>query len=218
MAAPASTGYSPDWVEEAGLDLGGMHCITLVRGLDPREALRRFAISDTDIRLATWAEFQAQLAGTENNHHYSITAAFTLGDCVALVEWPGIRGITEPGEAVSLGTEAVTVYSDIADGTERLWIARDGKPQVSIESDDPVVITGGDAEQAGRLLELVYDAFTPYPQDEPPLSGITDGRVDLKNGEVDLLRVACGYLGLQPTAADVSRPVPGAIARGWPPF
>jgi hypothetical protein len=41
MVASVGAGYSSDWVSGAGLALEEGYCITLVRGVEPREALHR---------------------------------------------------------------------------------------------------------------------------------------------------------------------------------
>jgi hypothetical protein len=49
----ASAGYSSDWVSEAGLAIEEGYCMTLVRGVGPRETLHRLGVSDAAVRTAT---------------------------------------------------------------------------------------------------------------------------------------------------------------------
>jgi hypothetical protein len=206
MVASVGAGYSSDWVSGAGLALEEGYCITLVRGVGPREALHRLGVSDAAIRTATWPEFTAQLREREPAHVIpGVAAAFVMGEHVVLVEDVGYRGrLPEWAGPVSRGTEAVNVYLSPTSLKEELSIFRDGKKVAFIDGDEPEVIEGGDAELAGRLIELTFDALKPWNENDAAPEDFSDGRVDL-------LQVACGYLGLQPEAPDISGPVLGAL-------
>lgn len=92
MPAKVGDSYSSDWVSEAGLSLGS-YCITLVRGVGPREALRRLGVGDAAIQNATWREFMAQYPENLPEHFTpGIAAAFVIGEHVVLVEDVGYRG------------------------------------------------------------------------------------------------------------------------------
>jgi hypothetical protein len=206
MVASADAGYSSDWVGEAGLDLDPGYCITLVRGVGPREALHRLGVSDEAIRTATWPEFTAEPREREAAHLVrGVAAAFVMGEYVVLVEDFGFRGsLPEWIGPVSRGAEAVNVYLSPTSGKEELNIFQDGKQVAFIDGDEPEVIQGGDAELAGRLIELTFDALKPWNEDDPAPEDLSDGRVDL-------LQVACDYFGLRPATPDISRPVLGAL-------
>jgi hypothetical protein len=90
-----------------------------------------------------------------------------------------------------------------------LSIFRDGKQLAFLDGDQPEVIEGGDEEVAGRLIQLTYAALKPWHEDNAAPGSFDDGRVDL-------LHVACGYLGLEPKVSDVSGPVLGAVTRLGP--
>ncbi|MCX2728953.1 DUF6461 domain-containing protein [Saccharopolyspora sp. NFXS83] len=206
MVTSADAGYSSNWVSESGLDLEEGYCITLARGVRPREALHRLGVSDAAIRAATWPEFTAELREPEPAHvSHGVVAAFVMGEHVVLVEDVGYRGRSpEWAGSVSRGTEAVNVYLSPTSLKEELSIFRDGQQVASIDGDEPEVVEGGDAELAGRLVELTYDALKPLDEDD-------EAPEDLSDGRVDLLQVACDYFGLQPEAPDISGPVLGAL-------
>lgn len=206
MVASADAGYSSDWVREAGLDLEEGYCITLVRGAEPRAVLHRLGVRDAAIRTATWPEFTAELREREPAHVIpGVAAAFVMGEHVVLVEDFGYRGrLPEWSGPVSRGTEAVNVYLSPTSLKEELSIFRDGKQVAFIDGDEPEAIEGADAELAGRLIELTFDALKPWNEDDPAPEDLGDGRVDL-------LQVACDYLGLQPETPDISGPVLGAL-------
>lgn len=200
----ASAGYSPDWVGEAGLNLDPGYCITMVRGVEPREALHRLGISDTAIRISPWSELRTLASGLKPDYEHVPTAAFVIGEYTVLVEENGYRGrLSEWNQPLSQGTEAVSVYLSPSNGNQELSVIRDGTRLAFIDGDQPEVIEGGDEELAGRLIQLTYAALKPWHQDDLPPA-------DLGDGWVDLLQVACGYLGLQPAMSDISGPVPGA--------
>jgi hypothetical protein len=208
MVTSARAGYSSDWVNEAGLNVEGYgYCITLVRGVGPREALHRLGVSDEAIRTATWLEFAAQLHELEPAGAMvpGAAAAFVMGEHVVLVEDFGWRGcLPEWMGRVSQDAEAVNVYLSPSSLKQELSIFRDGEQVVFIDGDEPEVIKGGDAELAGRLIELTYAALKPWNEDDAAPE-------DFSDGQVDLLQVACGYFGLQPEVPDIKGPVLGAL-------
>jgi hypothetical protein len=108
------------------------------------------------------------------------------------------------GRAGVPGTEAVNVYLSPTSLKEELSIFRNGRQVAFIDGDEPEVVEGGDAELAGRLIELTFDALKPWNENDAAPEDFSDGRVDL-------LQVACSYLGLRPEALDMSGPVLGAI-------
>ncbi|GHF70178.1 hypothetical protein FHX82_005633 [Amycolatopsis bartoniae] len=206
MTESAGAGYSSDWVGEAGLALDEGYCITLVRGVEPREALHRLGVDGAALRTATWPEFAVELrAQAPARFVIGVAAAFGLGEHVVLVEDLGYRGrLPEWAGPVSRGTEAVNVYLSPTSLKEELTVYRDGGKAAFIDGDEPEVVEGGDGELAGRLIELTYDALKPWTEDDPAPADFGDGRVDL-------LQVACDYLGLEPRVPDISGPVLGAI-------
>ncbi|MCX4091910.1 DUF6461 domain-containing protein [Nocardia sp. alder85J] len=206
MADSAGAGYTSDWVDEAGLDLDTGYCVTFVRGVGPREVLRRLGVDDAAIRTATWAEFVAQNLQREMRRLTpGVAAAFVMGEYVVLVEDIGYWGrLPEWAEPVSRGTETLNVYLSPTSQVEELSIYQDGKRVASISGDEPEVIESGDAEMAGRLIELTFEALGPWNENDPAPEDFSDGRVDL-------LKVACGYLGLHPEISDINGPVVGAL-------
>lgn len=206
MADSVGADYSSDWVGEAGLDLDAGYCITLVRGVGPRAALHRLGVGDAAIRTATWTEFTARNRRREPGRLIpGVAAAFVMGEHVVLVEDVGYWGrLPERAEPVSRDTESLNVYLSPTSLVEELSIYRDGKRAAFISGDDPEVIEGGDTEMAGRLIELTFDALRPWDENDPAPEDLSDGRVDL-------LQVACGYLGLRPKVSDIDGPVLGAL-------
>lgn len=205
MPAKVGDSYSSDWVSEAGLSLGS-YCITLVRGVGPREALRRLGVGDAAIQNATWREFMAQYPENLPEHFTpGIAAAFVIGEHVVLVEDVGYRGRhAQWAGPVSRGTEAVNVYISATSLKQELAVFRDGEKAAFIDGDLPEAIESGDTELAGRLIELTFDALKPCDE-----GGVAPE--DLSGGWVDLLQVACTYLGLHPKASDVSGSALGAL-------
>jgi hypothetical protein len=199
--------YSSDWVGETGLDLEVGYCITIVRGVDPREALDRLGINDETIRTAPWSELVAQAGKLEPREHHGVTAAFAFGGHTVLVEDFGYRGRSEEwAEPLSEGTEAVNVYLSPSSLKLELTITRDGEQVAFIDGDSPDEVETGDPELAGSLARLARAALAPWDEnDEMPES--------FEDGWVDLLKVACDHLGLQPTVQDINRPVLGAPVR-----
>lgn len=114
-----------------------------------------------------------------------------------LPEWAG---------PLSRGTEAINVDLSPTSGAEELNIFRDGKHVAFIGGDAPEAIESDDAALAERLIELTYDALKPWNKNDTAPQDLSDGRVDL-------LQVACDYLGLQPQTPDISRPVLGALVQ-----
>jgi hypothetical protein len=207
VVTSASSGYSSDWVGEAGLALEQGYCITLVGGIGPREALHRLGVSDTAICTGTWHEFAVQLREPEPDHLNGVTAAFVMGEHIALVEDFGWRGrLPEWTGPVSRGTEAINVYLSPTSLKQELSIFRDGEQLAFIDGDQPEVIEAGDEELAGRLIQLTCAALKPWNEDDAAPENFDDGWVDL-------LHVACGCLGLEPKVPDVSGPVLGAVMR-----
>ncbi|MFF7331935.1 DUF6461 domain-containing protein [Streptomyces sp. NPDC008150] len=206
MVVSAGAGYSSDWVSGAGLDIEEGYCVTLVRGVGPREALHRLGVGDAAIRTATWSEFTAERRACASARILpGVAAAFVVGEYVVLVEDVGYRGhLPEWAGPVSRGTVAANVYLSPTSLREELRVFRDGEQVAFIDGDDPEAVEGRDGEMAGRLIELTFDALKPWDEGDPAPEGLDDGRVDL-------LQVACDYFGLQPAAADISGPVLGAL-------
>ncbi|WP_216893307.1 DUF6461 domain-containing protein [Nocardia alni] len=202
-----SAGYSSDWVSETGLDLEIGYCITMVRDVDPREALDRFGVNDETIRTAPWSELVAQVSTLEPPEHHGVTAAFAFGGHTVLVEDFGYRGRSaEWTEPLSQGTEAVNVYLSPSSLKLELTIIRDGQQVAFIDGDAPDDVDTDDPKLAESLARFARAALAPWDEnDEPPES--------FEDGWVDLLQVACDYLGLRPTVSDISRPVLGAPVR-----
>lgn len=181
----ANGGYSSDWVGEGGLNLDPGYCVTIVAGLDPRSALHRLGVPDTNIRSATWPELTSWVYGLRPEH-FPI-AAFVLDEYTVVVEENGYLGRgDEWAGPLSKGTEAVSVYLSPSNANQELYIHRDGAHAAFIDGDAPDEIDAVDERLQARLAELT-DLTTP-----------------------DLLRVACDYLGLRPTVSDTTGPVVGA--------
>jgi hypothetical protein len=63
-----------------------MHVLAgMVRGIGPREALRRLGVPGPDIRTATWAELVSQVRELEPPHEHGATAAFVMGEHVVVM-------------------------------------------------------------------------------------------------------------------------------------
>lgn len=105
MATSAGSGYSSDWVSEAGLDVAGWgYCITAVGGIGPREALHRLGVSDSAIRTATCRDLGAQVSELNSAYghpRFSATATFVMGEHVILAERPRPRQDLRQSPALS---------------------------------------------------------------------------------------------------------------------
>lgn len=201
-----SAGYSSDWIGEPGLNLDPAYCISIVRGVEPRMALRRLGVDDASIRTARWPELVAQADEIELPHVG--TAAFVLGEHTVVVEENGYRGrLAEWNQPLSRGTEVVNVYLGGGNGDQELVIVRDGEELAFVDGDEPEHIDTDDEELAARLIELSQAALKPWEDDSAALDDSFD------DGWVDLLQVACGYAGLRPTVSDVGAPMVGAPVR-----
>jgi hypothetical protein len=138
MVTSESAGHFSDWVSEAGLDLEAGYCITMVRAVEPCEALHRLGVSDEAIRAATWHEFVAQVRELEPAHEHGAIAAFVIGEHVVLVEDYGWRGrLSEWTGPVSRGAEAINVYLSPTSLKQELSIFRDGEGLAFIDGDAP---------------------------------------------------------------------------------
>lgn len=203
----ASSVYCPLWVSEAGLNLDPGYCITMVRGVHPRSALLRIGVDETAIRIAPWPELVARVSALNSARSHVPSAAFVLGEYTVLIEENGYRGHSvEWNIPLSRDTEVVSVYLSPASDHQVLSLVRDGEQLAFIDGDAPEIIHADDAELAGRLIELCHDALKPWDPHEPAPEEFDDGWVDL-------LQVACDYLGLRPTIADFTGPTPGAAVR-----
>lgn len=196
-------GYSPDWV--SGLNLEPGYSITMVRGIGPRDALHRMGISDDVLRTACWPELAAQ--ADELRPEHVAMAAFVLGEHTVIIERNGYRGrLADWNRPLSRGTEIVNVYLDPSNGNQELSIIKDGELLAVLDGDAPDDIDVADDELAARLSRLVSAALRPLDDDYPDSE-------DLDDYWVDLVQVACGYLGLQPRTEDFSGLVLGGTAR-----
>ncbi|MEV1047612.1 DUF6461 domain-containing protein [Streptomyces sp. NPDC049916] len=203
----ASSDYSSLWVGSTGLDLDPGYCITMVRGVHPRSALLRIGIDETAVRTAPWSELRAYVSALDFADQYVPSAAFVVGEYTLLIEENGYRGYQpEWNLPLSRDTDVVSVHLNPASDRQVLSVVRDGEQLAFIDGDEPEIIHADDAELAGRLIHLCYDALKPWEEDEPDPEEFDDGWVDL-------LQVACDYLELRPTVADVSGPAPGAAVK-----
>ncbi len=200
-------GYSPEWVGADGLDLGPGFCVTFVRGVEPADALRRVDVPESDVRTGTWPELvEAAIALEPAYDHYPM-AAFVIGATTVLVEDNGFIGrIDEWNRPLSKGAEVVYVYQSPTSAGQELGIVRDDE-QIALVDGDAIDDSEIDDDAVrARLLELARSALRPWEEDgEPP--------ADFDGGWVDLLQVACDYVGLRPLPADVSGLVLGAPVR-----
>jgi hypothetical protein len=199
--------YSPEWVGETGLDLGPGFCITFVRGVEPADALRRVDVSDADLRTSTWPELVAAADALEPAYDHYPMAAFVIGATTVLVEDNGFIGrIDEWNRPLSTGAEVVYVYQSPTSAGQELGIIRDDEEIALVDGDAIEDSEVADDAVRARLLELARSALRPWEDDgEPP--------VDFDEGWVDLLQVACDYVGLRPLVSDVDGPVLGAPVR-----
>jgi hypothetical protein len=205
MTTPVSQAYADDWLGEEGLNLDPGFCITLIHGLEPREALHRLGVSDKIIQKATWAELGDQIRANDPADEYIPAAAFTLGEYAIVVEENGYRGsLPEWSEPLSKGTEAVNVYLSPSQGNQVLTILRDGQQQAYLDGDNLEDLEAIDEALWARLSELVRAASVQTAGDNEDVAEDDDYL------QVDLLQVACEYLGLRPTVQDISGPVLGA--------
>ena len=207
------TEYTADWAGDAGLDLEPGFCVSFVRGVEPRQALRRFGVPDGVVRTGQWADIDAH-AGSLSQYDHIPVAALALGPVTLVVERNGYRGsLPECAGPLSAGTEVLNVHLNPASGLMTLTAFRDGTHLLSVDTDDPDVITVHDSRAediAARLPDLVWGAFTPW-------DGSEESPDSLEDGDVDLLQVACDHLGIRPGLDDVRRPVVGAAMSLLPP-
>jgi Family of unknown function (DUF6461) len=204
MTTPPQPPYSSDWVDEEGLDVTSMgYCITVLRGVDPREALQRLGAADGDVREGTWAELREPQDGSAWPK-----AAFVIDGVTVVVE-DGPGRAQSPGwsERLSTDTEAVSASYGI-NGESSLVITRSGELVAFVDGDSPDDVDSEDEELAARLIGLIRASLQPFEEGTPVPDDLGDDGVD--GFYADLLQVACDYVGLRPTVADVSGPVLGA--------
>ncbi|MFI1398164.1 DUF6461 domain-containing protein [Streptomyces sp. NPDC020681] len=208
--------YVSDWVDEAGLHVEEVgYCITFVRGVQPRAALRGLGIEDADIRTGTWNELTDYADSREPRGHYNATTAFSVGEFAVVVEDRGYRGsLPEWQLALSEGTELINVHEVPVRGCQQLTIVENGAQVACVHGDDLAdgpedrpdglkAVQTEDEELAARLSLLIRSALRPFEKgDEPP--------EDFEDGWVDLLQVACDYLGLRPAVRHIEGPLLGA--------
>lgn len=203
----ASADYSADWVSGAGLNLEPGYCITIVRAVQPRTALHQLGVSDADIRTAPWSELVAQVSELKPPYRHIVTAAFVIGEHTVLVEENGYRGhLAEWSGPLSRGTEVVSVYLSPSNGNQDLSIYRNGERLAFIDGDAPEDVDTNDKGLNTELPRLIHAALKPWDED-----GLVPK--DFDDGRVDLLQVACDYLGLRPRVSDISAPALGAPVR-----
>lgn len=199
--------YSPAWVGEQGLDLDPGFCITFVRGVTPGEALLRVSVPEADLRIAKWHEFVAEAAAMEPAFDHYPMAAWAVDGLAVVVEENGFIGRTEEWNIpLSRATELVFVYQSPTSLSQELGILRDGEEIVFMESDAVEECEVDDPALGTRLLNLAADALQPWDEGDPTPISFDEGRVDL-------LQVACDYLGLRPSVAHFKLSALGAPVR-----
>lgn len=156
-----STGSDYAWVRDW---LGGAFCITLVRGLDAPEVLRRFGGEREQPRTLTAIE-AGELAGFHGDYQQVVRVAAVDGWSVAVEgEFEGWR--PEVLRVMSDGTEAVSVMDDSIEGYFQYSV--DGTPVVEFEVLFSLRRTGS---QPDLLLALMRAVGLDPDSEQPPPGG-----------------------------------------------
>jgi hypothetical protein len=186
MTETADRTYSSDWIGMEGLDVEDAdYCVTLLRGVEPREALLRLGATDDTLRTAEWDQLREFPEGT---------AAFVVDAWTIVVTAAG-HSDEEEVYRLSRGNEVVTATRSVDFGSH-LLIGRDGEWLAWVDGDDPGTIRA-DEPLRTRLAGLVAAASAPVgPESELVWA--------------DLLQVACTYAGVRPTVQHVRGPLLGA--------
>ncbi|MER7246296.1 DUF6461 domain-containing protein [Kribbella sp. NPDC000426] len=122
------------WFAGTPLDYG--YCVTLVRGLDCDEALRRIGGEQLERRagLAAFSDFAQRnfpWAGRDDQRH--AIGAVPLDGWTLLLEWNGFLGVTKRIlEPLSAGTQVVSHHKNV-DGEDRFCWMVDGVMRLSFE-------------------------------------------------------------------------------------
>jgi hypothetical protein len=129
--------------------LGGMFCLTFVKGLDESEALLRMGGKPDTVRDRTAEELESPQAG--------LAAALRLGAWTVVIEPRGSHGAEDAVlRAVSRGTAAVSVLRH-DDAAPHFGYAVDGTMIAAFDPGYPAeeVIWGSDPGQLSQLLQVV---------------------------------------------------------------
>ncbi|WP_198545927.1 DUF6461 domain-containing protein [Actinacidiphila yeochonensis] len=110
-----------DWMSALMDDTA--YCVTLVRDVEPAEALRRLLGDDTVIHDGTWRDLRALSTDPDADWKDAFAAAFRVGGHTLLVEENGWAGVNRP--ELSAGTFAVACFRNI-NALSSFVVLRDG--------------------------------------------------------------------------------------------
>ena len=186
--------YSSAWMD-AGLRMNGVYCVTVIRDVDPDEALRRFGAEDDQISTATWPELLRRASYEEHDVHDHVVAAFAVGSHTLLVEDNGWEAANRPD--LSRGTFAVSSYCSI-NADQVFLVSRDG--EILAEFDDNYASSAEGAEPF-----VVAEALAEMGIDDPEAFDADDENL------LDDLELLCRVAGIRPRIADITGPAQVAI-------
>jgi hypothetical protein len=157
------------------------YCVTVVRDVQPDEALRRLGARPEQVSTGTWQDLLAQAAREEADFNDVVVAAFALGPHTLLVEENGWQGIGSP--QLSEGTFAVSCYRSInADSSFVLFRDGDEVADHSWDNGSPEPTTS-EVEQALAAMGCEDPIDTAFEHD---------------------LELLCRTASVRPTVADVT--------------
>jgi hypothetical protein len=187
----AGEGGNPHPWMEAGLgDMEGGYCVTVIRNVDPDEALRRFEAEDSQIVTATWAELRRRARDENARYDSQAVAAFSLGPHALLVEDGGIEGAMRP--ELSRGTFAVSCHFSI-NADQMFLVSRDGETLATFNDGSP-------SKAWGAGPRVIEEALAAMGIDDPEAFDEDD------DSFLDDIELLCQLAGVHPTVADVTGP------------
>ena len=166
------------------------YCVTVVHGIEPDEALRRFGVETEQVTTGTWQDLLEQAEREDSEAEDVVVAAFALGSHTLLVEDNGWEGIDRP--ELSSGTFAVSCYRSV-NADSAFVVFRDGE-EVADHSWD-----NGSEEPS-----------TPEVRQALAAMGSEDVIDTAFERDLELL---CRTAGVRPTVADVTGPARIAVIK-----
>jgi hypothetical protein len=135
------------------------YCLTSVRGIDPKEALRRLDAQDVEpiAGLDAFVEYAHERFPFRTNNPYAI-GAVRLDGGTLLVEANGFLG-TRPEIAgpLSAGTDVAAQSSNVDSDSDFLWV-RDGEVQLQFDPMFPCWRAGADPDgMVDVLVDIGFD-------------------------------------------------------------
>lgn len=150
------------WLREDD-SLDDVYCVSFVRGLSPREALRRFGVDERTMEEMTFDELTERSAANAEGAAGCI-GAVRIGGWTMVVEPGGWKLAIDPetGARVSAGTELVSVCRHDYAADHFAYLV-DGEVVTSFDPIAPNAREGGDPDRfVGWMREVGLD-----PADEP---------------------------------------------------